>query len=318
MRDPHPDTLVFSGGGIDGLSFIGCVRWLEQTGCMGRLRTAVGCSAGSIIATMLALGMTSKEMEELALRGIQDGSLREIDIGGIMTFVDRLGLDDGSRVLSLLRAEIRKRSPGGGDDMTFMELTKMTGVCLMVCVTNLEDSCREILSVDTAPDLGILEAVRMSIAIPLVFQPVRWKGKTYVDGGLTEHCPISHLYEANGATSTISFTTGLPLKADPPVNPAPSPAPSLAMTTYLSMIARLMYSHYHHHPGHQSSGRVAAAAAAPASIVHIRDVLVPSLMWRGNIDFDIGSLSFRMDSDTLTSYVQCGFQATKESLGSSD
>lgn len=297
----HPDTLVFSGGGVDGLSFIGCVRWLEEAGQLDRLRTVVGCSAGSMIALMLALGMTSRDMEELALRGIEEGSLTEIDIGGIMTLMDRLGLDDGSRIIDLLRSEVKKRS-GTCDDLTFLELTKLTGICLMVCVTNLEDACREILSVDTAPDLGILEAVRMSIAIPLVFQPVRWKGKTYVDGGVTEHCPTSHLYEANGATSTIAFTTGLPTLSAATASEAFEMP--LDMTRYLSMLSRLMYSHYHHQPDRSSK-------EGARSLVRIRDVPVPSLMWQGDIQFDLGSLSLRMDSQQLASYINCGFEAAR-------
>ena len=81
------DTLVFSGGGIKGIGFVGCLNCLIEKGLYEQknIKKLIGTSAGSIIATFLAVGYTIKEINELA-KEINFGLLRDITAENILNF----------------------------------------------------------------------------------------------------------------------------------------------------------------------------------------------------------------------------------------
>ncbi len=83
------DTLVFSGGGIKGIGFIGCLNSLENNNLYdyNKINTFIGTSAGAIIASFLAVGYSIPELNEIGLkinfgltRDIQELSLKVKDL----------------------------------------------------------------------------------------------------------------------------------------------------------------------------------------------------------------------------------------------
>ena len=313
-----PDTLVLSGGGPDGIAFLGCVRWLERAKALGQLRTVVGCSAGAIVAFLLALRMTSDDMRAFALRGLEDGSLRDLDVEGIVSFAERLGVDDGSRVVDALRRELRTRVRGAPEDATFLELAKATGRNLVVCVANLEESRSELLSVDTTPDLSVLTAVRMSFSVPLVLTPVRWRGRTYVDGCLFDFCPTAHILSSGTATSTLAFritTEGFATKrqGSDTCDGEGSDAPP-GIVNYLGLLARaVMTRSCGSSQGHKHGTGTGNGTAL------LRTVDVPGLLSWGDdgataCRFDVYSLSLCISAEGLDRYVQHGFNETERQI----
>ena len=331
------DTLVFSGGGPDGVAFIGCVRWLEDQGMLSgggggsetaaarppdhidHIRTVVGCSAGAIVALMLALRMTSREMEAWLRLGVASGDLTEVAVDGLLLVADRLGVDDGARVLSTLRALLRERFPslaaeadGDGFDVTFLQLAKATGRDLKVGVACLEDARGMLMSVDTSPDLGVLKAVRMSFSVPLLFTPVVHEGRTYVDGGLFDYCPTQHIESSGAATSTLAVRITVP-----PVPPRAPGDPPLDFVSYALLLVRAVMMR-------SSNGRTqrpqAEAAAAAPSPTRVRSVDVPSLLaegfageregeGRGRMSFDARSMSLVVPAESIDRYLAHGYDA---------
>ena len=346
---PHPDTLVLSGGGPDGLAFVGCLRALEEADAMTRVRTVVGCSAGAIVALFVAAGLSSHDIETWASRGFADRSLLDADIEGVLSLIDRLGIDDGERVMSSIRAAVAARlavvaprlcahsARAAAGDPTFLELAKATGRDLVVCVSNLEACERVLLSVDTAPNLGVAEAVRMSISIPLLFTPVRACLRaggptcTFVDGGLFDYCPVDHIVASGAATSTIAFRVSLhpPADADAASDAAAdatdatdaadatdatdaadatdvaataSSRPSIA--SYCAMIARALLM------------RSCSTPVRTAAATQVRTVDVPSLMLTdGACEFNASSMSLEIDQAGLVRYVRHGMDAARAQLG---
>ena len=55
--------LVLSGGGLLGISYIGLLRYLEESNIVGNLKSISGSSAGSLFGCLIALRYTSKEIE---------------------------------------------------------------------------------------------------------------------------------------------------------------------------------------------------------------------------------------------------------------
>ncbi len=316
-----PDTLVFSGGGPDGVAYVGCVRWLEDRGVLEgeKIRTVVGCSAGAIVALMVALRMTSREMEDWVRRGVASGDLTEVAVDGLLLLADRLGVDDGERIVGALRSLLRERgllvprAPGAGGeggaeatDVTFLELAKATGRDLQVGAACLEDSRGVLLSVDSTPGLGVLKAVRMSISVPLLFAPVAHEGRTYVDGGLFDYCPTAHIERSRAATSTLAVRISVP-----PVPPR-GPGVPLDFVSYALMLARAVMMRSAPPPG-----AAAAEASAPAcGTTRVRSVDVPSLLFDGSgITFDARSMTLIVPAESIDRYVAHGYAAMEAALG---
>jgi NTE family protein len=55
----HFRNLVFEGGGVKGIAYVGALRQLEARGIMEEIRRVGGTSAGAINAVMLSLGYSN-------------------------------------------------------------------------------------------------------------------------------------------------------------------------------------------------------------------------------------------------------------------
>ena len=50
-------------------------------------------------------------------------------------------------------------------------------------------------SKDTHPDMKVIDAVCMSMAVPFIFACGKYNGETYVDGGMKEEYPLAPFYD---------------------------------------------------------------------------------------------------------------------------
>jgi len=71
---------------------------------------------------------------------------------------------------------------------------------LYIVVSNLSRHQAETFSAETTPEMAVAYAVRMSMAIPLFFESLRFNGHQfgdgdyYVDGGMYNNCSI-HIFD---------------------------------------------------------------------------------------------------------------------------
>ena len=288
-----PDAVVFSGGGPDGMAFIGCIRRLEEHPMgLRRVKTIVGSSIGAILALCLSLGMTSYDMEKFFISRYEDGSFRDLDVEGLVEFVQRMGVDDGASIVGALRDLVMSKIRVS-DDITFMELAKATGKSLVICVTNLEDAKGELMSVNTTPDMGVLLAIRMSFGVPLVFTPVTWNGRTYVDGCMFEFCPTAHLFGPS-ASSILTFRIRYTAKE--------STSP-MHFSEYLSLLVRATMTRSTPFPDskqYKNNGGIVSKTVDVDSLMLSKD---PPCR------FDLASLSLEMDRDSILRYIKHGYES---------
>lgn len=189
------------------LSFFGCLQFLEHMGALSGVDTFVGCSAGSLVALMTVLGFTPREACAYFMRvGVQEHTVTELDVFeavfGEHTCLESLGLDPGIHWSAFLSAMLFEQLQVR--DITFRQLAKVTGKVLVVCVTNLSKVRREYMSVDTTPDMSVLLAVRMSMAVPVLYAPVLYQGSLYVDGGVLDNLPLAH-FDKSGPPATLAL-----------------------------------------------------------------------------------------------------------------
>ncbi len=205
---------VFEGGGVRGIGHVGAVCRMEQAGW--QFADLAGSSAGAIIAALLAAGYTGKELKK-ELETLEYMRFKGTDlpdhfgmIGKSVSLLLSLGiyntdyLEDWIDEL-LTRKGVRKFGDVGKSGRKLkITASDLTEKRLLVLPDALLD-----FAVD--PDeFCIAPAVRMSVSIPIFFEPVRWKdrkGKEHliVDGGLLSNYPIWLLDDGKKAPVRPTF-----------------------------------------------------------------------------------------------------------------
>ena len=61
----HFRNLVFEGGGVKGIAYVGAMQFLKKKGVLKNIQRVGGTSAGAINATLFALGFTNTETKKI-------------------------------------------------------------------------------------------------------------------------------------------------------------------------------------------------------------------------------------------------------------
>lgn len=187
-------NLVVSGGSMKVLGCIGCITYLEEVGIINNIRNFVGTSAGSILSLFVVLGYKSNEIMELLLTVLSQNDVVSFDIEEALSIFETYGFSSGKAIYNVIQSAIDRKI--GKKDVTFIELAKITGKNLVVCVANLTDDKEEFWSVDTVPNMSVAFAIRTSCSLPILFSPTKYKGRLYIDGGLYNNFPIDYFANA--------------------------------------------------------------------------------------------------------------------------
>ncbi len=135
-----------------------------------------GSSAGSILALFLAMGMSVDEILETAV-SINISNFFKIKLGSFFT---KFGFVD--------MQPIRKKLVDiCGSDPTFDDLEMK----IYISAFCLNTSETVYFSKDSHPDMKVIDAVCMSMAVPFIFSCGTYMDKTYVDGGMKEEYPLT-------------------------------------------------------------------------------------------------------------------------------
>lgn len=208
--------LALSGGSVRGMSHIGALRALEEEGLKPDM--IAGTSAGSIVASLYATGMTVDQIEKNVFRFALCSI--DIDLLGILEGMLNLGpLFKGRPVLDGLikgrRIERIMYKLTGAKKMYQTKIplaitaTDVSDGTLVVFVSKkLHSYSKDIIFWDNAL---ISEAVRASIAIPFIFKPkvmnIHGRRVRLVDGGVVNNLPVDIL-RMMGATKIIGINLG--------------------------------------------------------------------------------------------------------------
>ena len=135
-----------------------------------------GSSAGSILALFLAVGMSVDEILNTAV-SINISNFFKIKLGSFFT---KFGFVDIN--------PIRKKLVDiCGSDPTFSDIDMK----IYISAFCLNSSETVYFSKDTHPDMKVIDAVCMSMAVPFIFSCGTYMDKTYVDGGMKEEYPLT-------------------------------------------------------------------------------------------------------------------------------
>ena len=206
--------LVFSGGGVRALAFIGVYHVLQYEFFKRKLDLSkqifgyAGCSAGALFALLLCLGCTLTEMLTEFITFDENQIFSSLNPSNLFL---HWGLDDKMYLVQHLRNILKKYA--GNKDITFAELFQKTQKKLIVCTVRLNDETVQNFSAEKTPDFLVWRAVSASMAIPVLFSPNFVESEdVYIDGGFLNNLP----YDVFDLQKTASFllTRKLPYKID--------------------------------------------------------------------------------------------------------
>jgi len=189
-------NLVFSGCSTKFFIILGCLKCLLDYKYIDFENIEnILCSSGSVlIIVCYLLGYTLTEIKTIILtidlhKLFFDSRYNSNIIDNIYNYNCII---NNKKIKEVLRIIIKKKY--GKDNITFKELYNMTKICLIINVYCLDDNKIEYLSYKTTPDMDIVDAILMTIAIPILFQPVIYNGKTYCDPGIKTHIDLDYFF----------------------------------------------------------------------------------------------------------------------------
>lgn len=184
-------NLVFEGGGVKGIAYVGAMKVLESEGILANITRVGGTSAGSINAVLFAAGYNNQETLKI-LNALDFNDFKD-DSWGVLRDMKRLKNEYGWYKGDFFRewiGELLKKKTGS-ENITFKALHERTGKALYVYASNLSTGFGEVYSPEHAPRMRVVDAVRRSMSIPLFFRAVRDdRDDVFVDGGAINNYPV--------------------------------------------------------------------------------------------------------------------------------
>ncbi len=188
-------NLVFEGGGVKGIAYVGAMEALAKKGILKNILRVGGTSAGAINAVLLGLNYSPAETREI-LATLNFGNFLD-DSWGVAGDINRLINDFGWYKGDAFRLWIANliKEKTGNSECTFSEFSgqkeKRGFRDIYFIGANLSTRFAEVFSVEHTPRMCIADAVRISMSIPLFFASKRSpRGDVYVDGGVLNNYPI--------------------------------------------------------------------------------------------------------------------------------
>lgn len=160
--------LALGSGALKGLAHVGVIKVLEENNIP--IDFIAGTSIGALVGAIYAYFGNSRVLESIVL---------ESDLKSSLGFLDptlKKGFLRGEKIMRFFKKYVKAKD--------FNELKKP----LAVIATNLKTGEAKIIKKG-----DLVSAIRASISVPVVFQPVKREGEFLIDGGMTMPVPVGPL-----------------------------------------------------------------------------------------------------------------------------
>ncbi|MFC1576353.1 patatin-like phospholipase family protein [Candidatus Omnitrophota bacterium] len=182
---------VLEGGGAKGVAYVGALDVVAERNMW--FRKVAGTSAGAITAALIAAGYNHEEIKTIVFE-TDFNKFKDKRWGFVPPWMNLLFFGGLYRGRAFEKWMAKKLEDKLGYEPTLKDLP----IPLTVIASDLSDAEMLILNAQTAPDLEVSKAVRMSMGIPFFFNVFHWLGeyqdkiktRHVVDGGLLSNFPI--------------------------------------------------------------------------------------------------------------------------------
>lgn len=204
--------MALGGGGLKGLAHIGVLQVLIDNNIYPDY--IAGTSAGSIVASLYASGVSPYEMETIVL-GLSPSDYIDYNFAGLIKYLCSLWLPNYNYTLNglIIGDKIEQLVNGWTEGKSLTDLR--LPLAIVACDVN---SGRKIIfsnqtliwseGVTIIKDALVSEAVRSSISIPATFVPKQFQGMQMIDGGVKDIVPAM-VTKSMGAQYVIGINLGV-------------------------------------------------------------------------------------------------------------
>ena len=201
------DTIVLSGGSINGISTLGALQYLKDNNMINNIKTYIGTSSGSIILYLLIIGYTPIEI--VVYMCTHNYIFERMKCFDIITAARGEGATSFVHISEQLEKMTIEKT---GRLFTMKDIDTIYNK-KFICVTyNMTKCLGEYISSENYPDMPCLSALRMSCNLPLIFESYKYGDSFYIDGGLANNFPID-IAESYGK-KIISICLDFDIKED--------------------------------------------------------------------------------------------------------
>jgi len=219
-------NLVFKGGGVRGIAYMGALQVLEEMGILKNIQRVAGTSAGAIAATLTSFHLNTADTINL----FNTLNIEKVPQSKSMhknpKFLQIKGNENYRRLFKKYSwysseyfygwlEDIIASFCGNNRRATFEDFQAFGHRDLFIVAANLSRHRGEVFSAKVTPRVAVADAVRMSMSIPLFFEALRFDGQSfgsgdfYVDGGVYDNYPM-HIFDVKEySRSSLAFRKGV-------------------------------------------------------------------------------------------------------------
>lgn len=229
-KNPRFFYLTLSGGGVKGAGYYGVIDAIERMGFRDTLKQICGSSAGSQLATLIAFGFRSEEIEKLykeiafdqmtsneaIINALNPVLVNKIAIGYKKIMHDpslksRLSEEEKKHIaLFLTKSAAASQKPFATfKDLSILRRFKPHKYKDLLITGTCNKGELIIFSQKSSPNTPIAEAVAASCSLPVPvltrFKPVSFGSKQIRDGGITDNTPTDYFETTATKENTLAI-----------------------------------------------------------------------------------------------------------------
>tara|TARA_R110002072_G_scaffold13429_1_gene56439 strand:+ start:16487 stop:17239 length:753 start_codon:yes stop_codon:yes gene_type:complete len=172
--------LIIGSGGMGIYAYLGYIKSIEDK--LDQVEEFSGASCGSILAVMLSLGFKPDEILEKLL-SVDTKTLTKVNVKSLFKNYGFISHEPIKEVLK----QILECDP------TFSDLKR--NVHIPAFCLNLNRT--EYFSKESHPTMSVVDAICMSISVPILFSAFQYNDMLYVDGATQEIAPFAPFLNKN-------------------------------------------------------------------------------------------------------------------------
>ena len=194
----HFRNLVFEGGGVKGIAYVGALEVLDKEGILRNIERVAGTSAGAMVAVLVGLGYTTKEISDI-LWDINFKNFLDSSWGVVRNtkrLLEEYGWYKGDFFRDLMAGYIKAKTGDGESTFDDLKNLKKKGKAfrdISLIGADLSTGYSKVFNAAMTPNVKVADAARISMSIPLFFAAIKGidgDDHIYVDGGLLDNYAV--------------------------------------------------------------------------------------------------------------------------------
>ena len=190
-------NLVLSGGGLNGIAYIGLIKILKKKNILYKINKFAGTSIGSIFIFLISIKADISDIYNLFIykfkyifnvncNNILNGSLLNSNI-----FEEILR--------EILNKKLNKKY------ITFLEHYNLTKHELNIVCTDLYSGKEKVFNMNNTPNIDIIDTIIASSSVPIFTKSVKINDNYYIDGSFKNLFPINIFQNELSKTIAVGF-----------------------------------------------------------------------------------------------------------------